>query len=1219
MQESNLPSSPLASFRRLLLPPVFPNDEDKTRLARGLHSILIVNTLISLFYSVAILLLIDPKPIGMIALAATFGTMLPLILLNHHSKTRLSGILYVIYFWLLVSILLLVSGGLSSIVVILYIPVMTITLLILGWRASLASFVMTLIYTFLLAATNLSSLPNYFPLSTLGLWVTVTVGIVMILTPIYQMQRELMLTLVNLRKQLAERQKAEDTLKDSEERFRLISSISSDYTFSTRFDGPDGFEHTAYGGAFETITGYTPAEFDKIGGWVAIVHPDDLAKDERDMATLRENKTVISELRLIRKDGQVFWVRTYGYPLWDAPQHKLIGIYGAVKDITERKRTEQALQESEERSRLISSITSDYTYSSRYNVEGKLEIKGLTGAVATITGYTPEEFVTLGGWRAILHPDDQAQNDRDMEKLRHNQPAVTEARIFKKNGELRWVRMYGYTVWDTVNNRLLGINGAVQDITDRKLAEEALLESENRYRVISEVISDYAYAYDIHPDGTFSCSWITEDSFMRLTGYTWMEVGTKFNLYHPEDAPIAREHVRQTVAGNAASGEYRIITKSGETRWVFIKRQVEWDENEKRFTRFYGAAQDITDRKQAERALAKDRKLLREIINHIPDNIFVKDQDGKFLVNNAESIRLLGVSRQEDLLGKTDFDFFSRELAEKWFKSQQQIMESGESVINREVFQSWQKDKRRWVLFTSIPLRDDQGEIIGLLGIDRDITEQKRSEEAIRDKEAFLRVLLDATSDIVFLMTLDGRFLTVNKPMANSMGMSVGNLLGQNGFDLLPAELRDERRDHFKRCIETGQPVNWEDSTSNGWWDNTIYPILSATGTVEAFAVYTKDITEQKRLAAELQRYATQLEQMVEERTTELRHTKEQIEIILNNTRDAIALAQSNGDIETRNPAFISMFGDQVSNWIERLLWMVATDEQSTSVGQALVNTIHNQTEQRVELQIVSENGGNKDIDLAFIPVRLTENQDRSGVLVSAHDITHIKQIERFKTRFIDDAVHDLATPIAGLTTRLYLLRRSPEKLDEHLRKLENQVGHLRNLLDDLRSLSQLDRGQLELSLELTDVNRIVTRVFDTYEPVAISKGQILNLITESRLPEIQLDNRQIERVFVNLVANAINYTSNDKPIMVQTALDGENVVFSVTDQGIGISPEDLPHIFERFYRTDKARHTQSSGTGLGLAIVKEIVERHGGNVSATSELGKGSTFTVRLPTEESP
>ncbi len=1083
MRQSSFPASLFNSLRERFHPPVFPDQEDKTRFAIGLHSMLVVNSFIALLYSLIVLLTAERKLDSLIIFALTCGIMYPLIVLNFQGKTRFASIVYVVYFWVLISFTVLVSGGLSSIVISFYIPIVIITLLLLGGRAGLVSLGTTFVYTLLIANADLSTLPNYLPASTTGHWFALGVALVMIVIPIYRIQREMLATLNNARRQLMERQKIEETLAKSEERFRLISSVTSDYTFSSHVDQPYSFTRDEYSGAFEKITGYTPAEYTSIGGWLAIVHPDDLEQDAHDMATLHQNKSVVTELRIIRKDERICWVRVYGHPVWDEAQQKLVGIYGAV-----------------------------------------------------------------------------------------------------------------------------------QDITERKLAEQALIESENRYRVISEIISDYAYAYDIHPDGTYSSYWITEDSFVRLTGYTWMETGTSFKLYHPDDRALVEEHVKQTLQGNPTSGEYRIITKSGDVRWVAIKRQVEWDDEEKRYVRFYGAAQDITERIQAQAALAQDRKLLRTVIDNIPNNIFVKDVNGKFLLNNRESMRLLHVSRQEDLIGKSDFDFLPANLSQMWFEEQQRIMESGETVIDQEVFQPWRPNERRYLLYSAIPLHNERGEVIGMLGIDRDVTQAKKAEKAIREKEDFLRALLDATPDIAFLMNTDGEFLTTNKPLAESLGSTVEDLLGKYGFGYIKGELRIERERQFKECIETRMPVRWEDGQETIWWANSFFPVLSESGEVEAVAGYGKDITEERRLSAELQRYTTQLESMVNARTGEVRRAKEQIEIILNNTRDAIALAQTNGDIETRNPAFVAMFGEQASNWIERLISMVASTDQSSQVGKTLLNTIHNHEGARIELQITSEAGETRDIDLAFIPVQLTSNQDQSGILISAHDITQIKEIERFKTRFIDDAVHDLATPISGLTTRLYLLKRTPEKLDEHLRKLENQVEHLRNLLDDLRSLSQLDRGKFELNLEPSDINQIVAHVYDTYEPVAISKGQTLQLMTDPQLPEILVDKRQIERVFVNLVANAINYTSNDKSIAIRTFLDEDAVVFSVVDAGMGIGPEDLQHIFERFYRGDVARSAQSSGTGLGLAIVKEIVERHGGSVTVQSELGKGSTFTVHLP-----
>lgn len=633
-------------------------------------------------------------------------------------------------------------------------------------------------------------------------------------------------------------------------------------------------------------------------------------------------------------------------------------------ELDERKKLETALRMSEERYRLITSSMSDYTFQTAVAADGSVTPILIGGAFATITGYSPEEYIAQGGWPAIVHPEDRDQDSGDMERLHHNQRSVSELRIVAKNGDIRWVRVYANPVWDEEAQRLAGINGAVQDITERKLAEEALRESEQRYRRISSIISDYAYAYRVHPDGTYELDWLTEDSYRRVTGYDRQIANVPYAKYLPEDMQRAQQDVEETVRGNATSGEYRIITQGGEQRWVSIRRHVERDAAG-RVVRFYGASQDITD------------------IKH---------------------------------------------------------------------------------------------------------------------------------------------------------------------------------------------------------------------------------------LEAELQQYAAHLEQLVEERTAQLRSTKEQIEIVLNHSTDAIALIQSNGDIKTMNPAFVSMFGNQVSDCIERILWVLADDSHRVLVGQALIRALQEQEPLRVETQILAQDGRERDFDLAFIPVQLADESGANGLLVSAHDITSLKEIERFKARFVQDALHDMATPIMGLTTRLYLLRRAPDRVDEHVRALENQVQHLRNLLADLRMLSQMDRGELQLEFTTDDLNRVVRRVFDTYEPVAISKQQTLTLIMDDNLPLLTIDGRQIERALVNLISNAVNYTPEGKTITIRTQLEDGFAVFAVSDQGIGVPPDELPRIFERFYRTDRARKTQTSGTGLGLAIVKEIVELHHGSVGATSEVGQGSTFTVRLP-----
>jgi two-component system phosphate regulon sensor histidine kinase PhoR len=250
------------------------------------------------------------------------------------------------------------------------------------------------------------------------------------------------------------------------------------------------------------------------------------------------------------------------------------------------------------------------------------------------------------------------------------------------------------------------------------------------------------------------------------------------------------------------------------------------------------------------------------------------------------------------------------------------------------------------------------------------------------------------------------------------------------------------------------------------------------------------------------------------------------------------------------------------------------------------------------------------------VPIRGDNGGPRS-VVISAHDITHLKELERFKEQFVANAVHDLSTPIAGLVTRIYLLKHAPEKTARHLQSLESQVEHLHYLLEDLRTLSRLDRGKIELTRGPADFNAIVRRVFDTYEPLAINRQQTIRLQLAAGLPRTALDERQIERVVANLVSNAIHYTPEGRGIQIFTRLQNDAIYCEVKDEGIGIPIADVPRVFERFYRSDEARLSRADGTGLGLAIVKEVVELHGGRVGVQSVEGEGSRFWLWLPVGE--
>lgn len=285
--------------------------------------------------------------------------------------------------------------------------------------------------------------------------------------------------MVIITRDITQRKRMEEELRLSEQRYRLVSSIISDYIFSIIVDEKGILNLNWVAGAFERITGFTLDEFHNHGGWLSILHPDDREKDAQDTANLMKNRRAVSEVRLIHKDGTIRWVRSYGHPVWDEERQRLVGIYGAVQDITEQKQIEQELRLSEERYRLVSSVISDYTFSNVQNEKGEIVLDWAAGAFEKISGYTIEEFNARGGWAATVHPDDLEQDARDMEALRHNQQVISELRTIHKDGSIRWVRSYAHPVWDAGKNQLVGIYGAVQDITDRKRIEQ---ERENLIR-----------------------------------------------------------------------------------------------------------------------------------------------------------------------------------------------------------------------------------------------------------------------------------------------------------------------------------------------------------------------------------------------------------------------------------------------------------------------------------------------------------------------------------------------------------------------------------------------------------------------------------------------------------------------------------------------------------------------------------------------------------------
>ena len=372
---------------------------------------------------------------------------------------------------------------------------------------------------------------------------------------------------------------------------------------------------------------------------------------------------------------------------------------------------------------------------------------------------------------------------------------------------------------------------------------------------------------------------------------------------------------------------------------------------------------------------------------------------------------------------------------------------------------------------------------------------------------------------------------------------------------------------------------------------------------LEAFANHAAAAIENAQLYQELHTHADALEKRVEERTSQLRSQYAQLETILDSTTDGIILAGSDGELVLANPV--------ARNWLRQAL----SPEESEQLQEA-VKALAARAE--VKPEVVLELTG-LDLQLTAAPVRKPTTEEARAV-VAIHDVSHLKALNRMKSRFVSNVSHELRTPIATIKLLAHLMEQQPEKWEEYLQPLIREAEHQAKLVRGILEMSRVDAGRLEIRPEPTSLNGLVQMAMDKHRNKAQDQQLTLTYHLTKPDPIALADPQWMMQVLNNLFSNAIRYTLEGGTITVTT---GNQVVsgrrwatVTVADTGIGIPEEELPYIFDRFFRGEKPRTMQVSGTGLGLAILKEIVELHGGRVTVKSEVDEGSTFTVWLPSQ---
>jgi PAS domain S-box-containing protein len=639
-----------------------------------------------------------------------------------------------------------------------------------------------------------------------------------------------------------ERVQSQNRLRASEKRFRSLIEHSSD---AVAMLGPDG-TILYQSPAATRILGYEIEEM--VGRPLrSFVHPGDveLALQDRIRILATSHLPVLSQFRFLRKDGTVCWIDATSTNRLDDPD--LQAIIVNYRDITERKQADEKLRESEERHRLISGLISDYVYKGKVFVDGTSETNWVSGAFEQITGYTLDEIKTLpNGFFTLVQHDDLESTLSQQAQFIRERSRTLEYRIFRKDGDIRWLRDSMQIVNIDPETNALDLIGAVQDVTERKTAEEALKESEARFSTafFTSPVSQSIIAVDANQ--------IVEvnDACCRLFGYSREElIGTdpgKLNLWtNPADELSALEEMLRT--GHLLPRETTARVKSGDFQTIIAAIEpISW----KGSPSLISSIIDITERKQAEQAIQRNEQILRLFVEHSPAAIAMFDRDMRYIVASHRFLTDYRLPEQV-LTGRSHYEVFP-EMTEDRKEIHRRCL-AGEVVKCDEDPLLRMDGTLDWVRYEIRPWYELNGEIGGIIFFSEVITERKQAEDRLRASEAHLRKILQTTSDGFWIFDTNQRFADVNDAYCAMSGYTREEFLRLTIADVDAVEPAQAIEEHIGKLLRSGSDTF---ETRHRRKDGSLFDVEISVNVLSQdyglLVCFLRDITARKKVEGQL-------------------------------------------------------------------------------------------------------------------------------------------------------------------------------------------------------------------------------------------------------------------------------------------------------------------------------------------------------------------------------
>jgi two-component system phosphate regulon sensor histidine kinase PhoR len=382
-----------------------------------------------------------------------------------------------------------------------------------------------------------------------------------------------------------------------------------------------------------------------------------------------------------------------------------------------------------------------------------------------------------------------------------------------------------------------------------------------------------------------------------------------------------------------------------------------------------------------------------------------------------------------------------------------------------------------------------------------------------------------------------------------------------------------------------------------------------AKGNYKARA-YGNNADETEMLSQAINILARNLQEM----TSAQEMQQDRLHTLIENMGSGMILIDSRGYINLVNRSYKEIFRVTNEQYLNRLYYDAFEHKEVISLVEEIF-----MTEVKVRKQMLLSLGiERKHFEVYGAPI-IGTNHEWKGIILVFHDITELKKLEQMRKDFLANVSHELKTPITsikGFSETLLDGAMEDQKLREYfLSIILKESDRMQGLIEDLLDLSKIEQQGFKLNMEVVELKQMLEEICVILQAKAEDKQIALELDMDETV-SVPGDPYRLKQIFINLINNAISYTPAGGRVSVTVKNEHEWVRVKVSDTGIGISKEEIPRIFERFYRVDKARSRNTGGTGLGLSIVKHLVEAHHGSIAVESEVGNGTTFTVKLPKE---